>query len=81
MYKRSDTNGGPIDAGDMWQGIFVVMKLTGYLTCSWWWFLAILGVELMMVENRKLSRKKEERAEQKAAEKAKGAASAKPQQA
>ena len=36
-----------VDCWDLWQMLFVTLKLTGHLQCSWWWFLAIMGVELV----------------------------------
>ena len=47
MIKLKIADMKPLDCFDLWQMLFVALKLTGHLNCSWWWALAILGIEFV----------------------------------
>lgn len=72
MSEQSNVRGGGISFTGLLAIVFITLKLTGYITWSWWWVLsplwiplALLGVILLFVvvvglftESLKITRRK-----------------------
>lgn len=49
MNKTNKNTGGGIGFCGMLTIAFIVLKLTGYITWSWWWVLAPTWIPLVIV--------------------------------
>lgn len=44
MSSSSSSSGGGIGFGGLLTIVFIVLKLTGYISWSWWWVLSPLWI-------------------------------------
>ncbi len=49
MSTTSNSNGGGIGFAGLLAIVFITLKLTGYITWSWWWVLSPLWIPLAFV--------------------------------
>lgn len=49
MSNKSSSSGGGIGLTGMLTVLFVGLKLTGYITWSWWWVLSPIWISLGVV--------------------------------
>ena len=49
MSTTSNTNTGGISFAGLLAIVFITLKLTGYITWSWWWVLSPLWIPLAFV--------------------------------
>jgi len=49
MSETSSSSSGGIGFGGLLTVVFIALKLTGYITWSWWWVLSPLWIGLALV--------------------------------
>ena len=49
MSETSSSSSGGIGFGGLLTVVFITLKLTGYITWSWWWVLSPLWIGLALV--------------------------------
>lgn len=49
MSKEVQTNSGGIGFAGLLTIVFITLKLTNYITWSWWWVLSPIWISLLIV--------------------------------